>query len=157
MGRFVLDVHGESQALWPANDALCAALQVINHLQDCAKDRQALDRVYLPLDELAEAGIGIEALDAAQASPALKGIITRLAERTQGLLDRSRPFAQGIRDGRLAYEVALIQRLAESLAVRLVRHDPLSERVHHRPWEVAGLAAVAMADRLSGRGRRVAA
>ena len=27
VGRFVLDVHGESRALWPANDALCAALQ----------------------------------------------------------------------------------------------------------------------------------
>ena len=157
VGRFVLDVHGESQALWPANDALCAALQVINHLQDCAKDRQALDRVYLPLDELAEAGIGAQALDAAQASPALKGVITRLAQRTQGLLDRSRPFASGIRDGRLAYEVALIQRLAESLAARLIRHDPLSERVHHRSWEVAGLAAMAMADRVSGRGRGVAA
>src|SRR5579875_2267675 len=33
VGRFVLDVHEEDRALWPANDALCAALQVINHLQ----------------------------------------------------------------------------------------------------------------------------
>src|SRR5262249_21021184 len=45
VGRFVLDVHGESQSLWPANDALCAALQVINHLQDCAKDYRELNRV----------------------------------------------------------------------------------------------------------------
>src|SRR5262249_42528038 len=29
VGRFVLDVHGESRATWPANDALCAALQII--------------------------------------------------------------------------------------------------------------------------------
>ena len=48
VGRFVLDVHGESRELWPANDALCAALQVINHLQDCAKDYRELDRVYIP-------------------------------------------------------------------------------------------------------------
>ena len=52
VGRFVLDVHGESRATWPANDALCAALQIINHLQDCGKDFRALDRVYLPLDAL---------------------------------------------------------------------------------------------------------
>jgi hypothetical protein len=45
VGRFVLDVHGESEALWPGNDALCAALQIINHLQDCAKDYRDLDRV----------------------------------------------------------------------------------------------------------------
>ena len=47
VGRFVLDVHGEARATWPASDALCAALQVINHLQDCAKDYRELDRVYL--------------------------------------------------------------------------------------------------------------
>ena len=53
VGRFVLDVHGESQSLWPANDALCAALQVINHLQDCAKDYRELNRVYIPEPMLA--------------------------------------------------------------------------------------------------------
>src|SRR5213078_2527159 len=50
VGRFVLDVHGESRATWPANDALCAALQINNHLQDCGKDFRALNRVYIPLD-----------------------------------------------------------------------------------------------------------
>ena len=50
VGRFVLDVHGEDPALWPMNDALCNALQVINHLQDCGKDRREIDRVYIPLD-----------------------------------------------------------------------------------------------------------
>ena len=56
VGRFVLDVHGESRATWPANDALCAALQIINHLQDCGRDYRNLDRVYIPLDALAESG-----------------------------------------------------------------------------------------------------
>ena len=47
VGRFVLDVHGESRSTWPANDALCAALQIINHLQDCGKDyRGAQSGVY---------------------------------------------------------------------------------------------------------------
>ena len=52
VGRFVLDVHGESRATWPASDAICAALQINNHLQDCANDYRDLDRVYMPLDEL---------------------------------------------------------------------------------------------------------
>ena len=153
VGRMVLDVHGESRALWPANDALCAALQIINHLQDCAEDYREIDRVYIPTGDLERAGIDVSALSAPRASPALKGVIADLARRTLGLLDQSRPMAADIRDGRLAYEVALIQRLAESLAARLVRRDPLSERVHHRPWEVAGLALLAGADRLLGRGR----
>ena len=62
VGRFVLDVHGESRSTWPANDALCAALQVINHLQDCKEDYLNLDRVYLPLDVLAAGGTTVEAL-----------------------------------------------------------------------------------------------
>ena len=56
VGRYVLDVHGETRATWPLTDALCAALQIINHLQDCAKDYRALDRVYLPLDTMAAQG-----------------------------------------------------------------------------------------------------
>ncbi len=155
VGRFVLDVHGESRDLWPANDALCSALQVINHLQDCAEDYRELDRVYIPEGDLDRAG-GVKALAAPKASPALREVIRGLARQTQDLLDRSRPFAAGIHDGRLAYEVALIQRLAESLTARLIRHDPLSERVHHRPWEVLGLALVAGADRVLGRGKGAA-
>ena len=56
VGRFVCDVHGESRAVWPANDALCAALQIINHLQDCREDYRDLDRVYVPLDALSASG-----------------------------------------------------------------------------------------------------
>ena len=56
VGRFVLDVHGESPSTWAASDAICAALQVINHLQDCGADYRDLDRVYLPLDILASHG-----------------------------------------------------------------------------------------------------
>ncbi len=151
VGRFVLDVHGEDRALWPANDALCAALQVINHLQDCGKDLAALDRVYVPLDALAAGGCSVADLAAPKASAALRGVIAGLAEQTWDLLSQSRPFAQGIRDARLAYEVAAIQRLAEDLTLKLMRRDPLSERVHHTKLETVGLLALAAKDRLVGR------
>jgi phytoene/squalene synthetase len=115
VGRFVLDCHGEDRALWPMNDALCAALQVINHLQDCAKDYRTINRVYIPLDSLRAAGIGVEALGEPRSNPALRDIITDLTLRTQGLLRASAPFAKAIRDWRLATEVAVIHRLAEDL------------------------------------------
>jgi squalene synthase HpnC len=140
VGRFVLDVHGESQATWPANDALCAALQIVNHLQDCAKDYRSLDRLYIPLDAFAKAGIGPEALAAPIASPALKSVIAGLAERTRSLLQVSRPFSGMIRDTRLALEVAVIQSLAEDLTAKLMRRDPLTERVHHTKLEAMSLA-----------------
>jgi squalene synthase HpnC len=140
VGRFVLDVHGEDRASWPLSDALCAALQVINHLQDCAKDYRQLDRVYLPLDALAAEGIGVESLDEPRASPELRRVIAGLAARTQGLLAQSAPFAAAIRDARLAGEVAVIQALAEDLTRLLLRRDPLSEPVHHSKLRMGGIA-----------------
>ncbi len=143
VGRFVLDVHGEDRALWPLNDALCAALQVINHLQDCGKDYRDLNRVYLPQDMLTAAGVPTEALGAASASPPLRGVISGLASRTAELLHESRPFARHVRDVRLGLEVSVIHKLAENLNRGLMRKDPLSERVHHRKSEAFGLALAA--------------
>jgi len=139
VGRFVLDVHGESRTLWPANDALCAALQVINHLQDCAKDYRELNRVYIPEPMLQAAGIGVEALAEDKANPALTGVISALARKNADLLEMSRPFARGIVDGRLALEVDLIQTLADDLNRLLKNRDPLSQVVHHSKMDVAAL------------------
>lgn len=140
VGRFVLDLHGESDALWPLNDALCSALQVINHLQDCAKDYRSLDRVYVPVDRLAAEGLDVDCLSRSKGSPQLRRVIAGLARQAGALLDRSRPFAERIVDRRLALEVGVIQALAESLVRRLERRDPLSERVHHNALEAACLA-----------------
>jgi squalene synthase HpnC len=141
VGRYVLDVHGESRETWPANDALCAALQIINHLQDCGKDYRTLDRVYIPADALAGHGARVEDLSADRATPALRATITALAHETRKLLEQSASFAATIRDRKLAAEVAVIQRLAESLTARLEQRDPLSERVHHGKAEAAFIAA----------------
>jgi len=152
VGRFVLDVHGEARSTWPANDALCAALQIVNHLQDCKKDYRDLDRVYIPQDALAAAGLTVEALGADKASPALHQVIIDLTKRTMGLLEIARPFASQIADARLALEVSVIQKLAEDLCGKLLRRDPLSERVHHTKLELVPLLLRATA-RFIGRGR----
>ncbi|HEV2653026.1 MAG TPA: squalene synthase HpnC [Rhizomicrobium sp.] len=145
VGRFVLDVHGESRNLWPMNDALCAALQIVNHLQDCGKDYAGLNRVYIPADFMHEAGIDEASLAKPKASLSLQSVIIGLAHRTQGLLEVSRPFAGAIRDRRLALEVSVIQTLAEDLTRRLTMRDPLSERVHHTRGEMPGLMMKALA------------
>ena len=139
VGRFVLDVHGEDRSLWPANDALCAALQVINHLQDCGKDYRELNRVYIPEPMLTAAGLSAQALAQPHASPALTGVITALARKNAELLAISRPFARAIRDTRLALEVDLIQTLAQDLNTLLMTRDPLSQPVHHSKSDVLGL------------------
>ncbi len=144
VGRFVLDVHGEDRALWPLSDALCAALQIVNHLQDCGKDYRAIDRVYLPGDLMNIAGVPVGALGEAQSSPALRGVIRDCAGRTLELLRQSATFAAAIKDARLAAEVAIIQRLAVDLAQGLTRRDPLSENTHHSRPRAAWLAVAAV-------------
>jgi squalene synthase HpnC len=148
VGRFVLDVHGEARDTWPASDALCAALQVINHLQDCAKDYLALDRVYIPLDTLSASGATVEALKDDRASPALRDCLRGLVARTSTLLDESRGLEPKVSDTRLALEISVIQSLAGQLLAMLMVRDPLAERVHLTKAE-------ALATAVNGGGRAI--
>jgi squalene synthase HpnC len=146
VGRFVLDVHGESEDTWPASDALCAALQVINHLQDCVQDYHNLDRVYIPLDGLTQAGLGVDALDAPVAAPALRAYLKSLAEKTNELVAHGAALPAQVKDFRLCLETAIIVKLAQTLTQRLIAFDPLSEPVRlTKPgfliWTVAGLVS----------------
>jgi hydroxysqualene synthase len=144
VGRFVLDVHGESRATWPANDALCAALQINNHLQDCGKDFRDLNRVYIPLDAFAAAGATPEQLGQGRAAPELLRCIHALAARNACLLNEGEPFSAQIENTRLALEVAVIHNYARHIVAMLQRRDPLSERVHLSKVQFAlyGLASV---------------
>jgi squalene synthase HpnC len=152
VGRFVCDVHGESRGVWPANDALCAALQIINHLQDCKEDYRNLDRVYVPQDALAAGGAGVEALGEPHASPALLSVLHGLTERTERLLTESDVFALLIDDRRLALEVSVINTLAHRLTRLLLARDPLRDRVH---LPVPAVAGWTLAGILNGAARRL--
>src|SRR6478609_1754716 len=130
VGRFMLDVHGESTSTWAASDALCAGLQINNHLQDCAKDYKNLNRVYLPRDALAASGATVEMLGGTKSSPELLKCLQALAVRTADLLDESKSLAAEVRDFRLGLEISVIQAFADKIVNMLKVRDPLSERVH---------------------------
>lgn len=151
VGRFVLEVHGEDKSTWPHSDALCTALQIINHLQDCAKDYRNLDRVYIPLSDLSNWGIGVEALSQPKASPELLKCLQSLADRTETLLPDAAMLPSSVADVRLAVETSVIVGLARRLIALLKRRDPLSERVHLSKWQVAAVASRATAGTLASR------
>lgn len=130
VGRYLLDLHGEDPAGYPASDALCSALQVLNHLQDCREDFRRMDRVYLPEPWLLEAGGGgVADLDRPAATPAVRRTIDRCLDGVEDLMVRARTLPARLRSRRLAMESAVIVRLADRLAARLSRGDPLAERV----------------------------
>ncbi len=159
VGRFMLDVHGESRATWAASDALCAGLQINNHLQDCGKDYRALNRVYLPRDALAEAGATVEQLAQPHASAALLKCLHALALRTETLLDEARSLSAEIKDVRLGLEVAVIQAFADKIVGMLKVRDPLCDNVHLKPLDLALSSAGGISAELIRRtlGRRAAA
>jgi squalene synthase HpnC len=130
VGRFVLDLHGEARSTWSFSDPLCSALQVINHLQDCAKDYRDLDRVYLPLDMMEASGTSVAALAQERASPALQACLRSIAARTAQLLPEASKLPLAVQDPRLGLETGVIVKLARKLIAMLMVRDPLSDHVH---------------------------
>ena len=129
VGRQLLDLHGEGRETWPPSDALCAALQVLNHLQDCAVDYRALDRVYVPLDALGRAGLSVDALAEAAASGAFRRVLDELLDQTEALITLAQNLPARVRARGLRWESAVIVALAARLAQRLRKGDPLAGRV----------------------------
>lgn len=129
VGRYLLELHGEGPDAGPASDALCSALQILNHLQDCRDDWVQLGRCYIPLVWFEDAGISIERLVETEADEKLRGVIDRVLDHTERLLERATPLPAQVKHRGLRMESAVIVSLAESLLRRLRARDPLRRRV----------------------------
>lgn len=129
VGRHVLDLHGEGRGTWGASDALCTALQVLNHLQDCVADLVALDRCYLPRVLLENHGATIGDLHRSAATPALRAVFNALLAMTDSLNESALALPRRVRARRLRVETAVIVGLSRRLAQRLRYQDPLARRV----------------------------
>jgi farnesyl-diphosphate farnesyltransferase len=138
VGRYVLDLHGESRVTHAPSDALCAALQVLNHLQDCQKDLHDLDRCYLPQDLMSAAGTDVTALPARAETPALRQVLAALLDRCDALNAEAVALPRLVRDRRLRIETGVIANLARRLTARLRRNDPLAGRVKLTKLDAAG-------------------
>ncbi len=150
VGRFLLDLHGESRAAWPFSDALCTALQVLNHLQDLKADHLGLRRHYLPLDWLEEEGLTPDDLARDRMAPGLRRAVDRALDLCDALLAEAAPLPAALRSRRLAGESATILWLARRLSARLRRGDPLAGRIapSRADFARAGLVGLATAIRL---------
>lgn len=151
VGRYLLDLHGEDPAGYPASDALCSALQVINHLQDCADDYRSLDRVYLPQDWMAAAGVTVDDLDGAQSSAGVRRVLDLCLDATADLLEAADRLPGRLRSRHLALESAVIVALAHRLVRELGARDPLSERVVLNKAQMLAVAAPSALGELARR------
>ena len=129
VGRYLLDLHGENPESYVYSDALCNALQVINHLQDCGDDYQTLDRVYLPVPWLEAAGASIDDLSGSTATPGLRTVMDQCLTGTRALLKIADQLPAHLKSRSLSMESAIIIDVAHTLVDALSKRDPIAERV----------------------------
>jgi len=130
VGRYLIDLLGGLRyGDYAANDALCAALQILNHIQDVKDDYQKLDRVYVPADWMIEAGVADKDLAAPKASPQVRQVLDRMLDGVDDLLSQAKPLPGTIRSRSLAREAGGILSIAQALAQQLRREDPVAVRV----------------------------
>ena len=144
VGRHVMDLHGEDSVAHAASDALCTSLQVLNHLQDCAKDLAALDRCYLPLDLLAGFGASVDAVRGAAATRGLRAVFDALLDRVDALNRCAVELPRRTRSRGLRVETGVIVGLAHRLARRLRHGDPLARRVRLTKGDAAASVLAAL-------------
>ena len=137
VGRHVLALHGIGDIAWPANDALCNALQIINHIQDCGDDYRQLDRVYIPHDLLVAHGGQISDLAAEECGLGLRQTLQAMLQLTQPLVEAARDLPRHVPDVRLKMETSVIQVLAQRLVGLLRERDPLRDNVKLSKFSMA--------------------
>ncbi len=128
VGRFLLRLHGEGPDGERPADALCTALQILNHLQDLARDRDGLDRVYLPVPWMERAGGEARFFDPAQA-PARRPVLDAALDRVDALIDEARALPRRLASRRLALQSRATIALACALSARLRAGDPILRRI----------------------------
>lgn len=100
VGRLVLAITGTaSPERIRRSDAVCTALQIVEHLQDVAEDLAA-DRVYLPADDMKRFGVTEDDLAAPTAGGPVRDLIAHEATRAGRLLDEGVPLVASVH-GRL--------------------------------------------------------
>ncbi|WP_376098865.1 squalene/phytoene synthase family protein [Roseomonas sp. CCTCC AB2023176] len=125
VGRFLLRAHGEAQGHAEA-DALCTALQILNHVQDMGVDRDEIGRIYIPESWMTEAGgEGAVFTDPAARRPLLDAML----DRTEALLERAARLPRVLSSTRLALQSAVTLGCAWRLLARLRAADPMAGRV----------------------------
>ena len=100
VGRLVLGVTGtETPERVRLSDAICTALQIVEHLQDVAEDL-GRDRIYLPAQDMKRFHVQEADLATPSAGASVRALVAYEAERARDLLNEGAPLVGSVH-GRL--------------------------------------------------------
>ncbi len=126
VGRLVLGITGTaSPERIRRSDAVCTALQIVEHIQDVAEDL-GRDRIYLPAEDLKRFGVSEADLAAPSGGASVRALIAYEAERARDLLDEGTALVGSVH-GRLKLLLAgfVAGGRAALQAVAAAEHDVL--------------------------------
>lgn len=138
VGRIVLHIAGVPTARNVADsDAVCAALQVLEHCQDVAEDARS-GRVYLPASDLRAAGVADVDLLEPATRPGMRRAIAVNVDRSVNLLRAGRPLVRRL-SGWAKFAVAgyVAGGLATAAALRRNDYDALAREIRPSRLETA--------------------
>ena len=128
VGRYLLRLHGEDPGTFEPGDALCAAFQILNHLQDCGDDWRNLHRLYVPRHWIEAAGSIEQFFELAEAQRR-RPVLDRCLDGADRLIETASLLPGRLKSRGLKAEVAVMLHLARALSRRLRHGDPLQARV----------------------------
>jgi squalene synthase HpnC len=135
IGRLLLALYRcDDDAACAQSDAICTALQLINFWQDVAID-WAKGRVYLPLSELAAAGLDETDIARAAAGPGWRTLMAAQVERARALMFSGVPLARRL-GGRIGWELRFVVQGGLRIAARIDRAG--GDVFRRRPTLAAG-------------------
>lgn len=129
VGRFMLAIHNENPSTYHPSDAICVALQIVNHIQDLKYDFSVLKRLYLPAEIMHKYNIQPEDLLANKSSLGLKKAIEKIMEMTKGLLKDGEVLPNIIKSVSLRIEVCIILSLTNFMVKRILCGDVLADEI----------------------------
>lgn len=140
VGRLLLHLNGAASAEnLQLSDNICTALQLINFHQDLVQDYDETGRIYIPLDEMQQYGVGPDHFRDRRNDEALRGLLRQQYRRSRDLMLAGAPLGRRLH-GRFGWEIRLI--VAGGLRV-LERLDALVDtapfarpRLRRRDWPV---------------------
>lgn len=137
VGRLLLHLN---KATSPQNlgysDAVCSALQLTNFLQDISQDLEESDRIYIPLDEMAQFGVSEEDIRNKLTNPATRKLIEFQIRRTVKLMQSGAPLGKVLK-GRMGLELRMTIMGGSRILYRLnQQYDDVFSRPRLSKWDI---------------------
>ncbi len=127
LGRGFLSIAGETNANTDASDALCIALQLLNHWRDLAYDARTLGRIYLPQEWITSVNAREEdILQGALLTPAWREVLRTLDNTITEKLCTAATLSKSLKSRRLRLHTKTLLNIAHAWQAALQHQDILT-------------------------------